>query len=75
VGSVLENEPFFSWQLELVSQLLGFVHLSSPSLDFEDKWIWKDGDCVDYSVNSAYGFLKGVLEEESLSFYNFFLEN
>jgi len=56
----------------LVSQLLGVVHLSSPYLDFEDKWVCKDGDCAEYSVNSTYGFLKGVLEEESLSLYNFF---
>jgi len=38
----------------------------------EDKWVWKDGDSVEYSVNSTYGFLKSVIEGESSSLYNFF---
>ncbi|XP_068498479.1 uncharacterized protein [Phaseolus vulgaris] len=76
-NSVMERSYFsgkiIGWVLEskLVSQLLGVVHLSSPSLDYEDKWVWKDGVCAAYSVNSTYGFLKGVLEEESSSLYNF----
>ena len=58
--------------MEQVSQLLGVVQFSSPSLDFRDKWIWKDGGNTDYSVNSAYGFLKGSVEGDSSSLYNIF---
>jgi len=45
-----------AWELDLVSKLLGVVHLLSPSIEFEDKWVWKDGDSVEYSVNLVYGF-------------------
>ena len=66
------RRSLFSWESDLVTQLLGVVHFSSPSLDSKDKWVWKDGDCIDYSVNSTYGFLNGTLKEESSSLYNFF---
>jgi len=39
-----------------------------------DRWVWKDSDSTEFSVKSAYGFLRGEESEEDLRRYNFFLE-
>jgi len=68
------RKGLFVWESEHVTQLLETVHLSSPSINFDDKWVCNDGDSVKYSVNSAYGFLKDLLEGDSSSLYNYFLK-
>jgi len=62
----------FAWESEHVTQLLGAVQLSSSSINLEDKWVWKDDDRVEYSINSVYDFLKSMLEGDSSSLYNYF---
>ena len=37
-----------------------------------DKWVWKDGDLIEFSVKFAYGFLRGEGSEEDLKRYKFF---
>jgi len=36
-----------------------------------DRWIWKDSDSTEFSVKSAYGFLKGKGSEKDSRRYNF----
>jgi len=40
--------------------------------DFDDFWVWKDGEPLVFSVKSAYGVLRGYSEGELSNLYKFF---
>ena len=62
----------FAWDDLQVSQLLDVILSSYPSVEFEEKWVWKDVESEVFSVKSTYTVLKGETEGENSRLYNFF---
>jgi len=48
------------------------MQVSSLSLENKDRWVWKDDDCIGYTVKSTYGFLRGKVYGDPLSLYSYF---
>ena len=56
------------WRVIFLQELQGMM----PDMEIEDSWVWKDEECLRYSVKSAYGFLRRGLEEENKFLYDKF---
>ena len=48
------------------------VHDSCPVLEKVDGWVWKANKFQEFSVNSAYGLLRGVREGDGSRMFNSF---
>jgi len=46
------------------------VHSLSLILKNEDKWVWNDGESIEYFVSSAYSFLREEEEGEAKRLYS-----
>ena len=60
------------WKKVQVCQLLKVVHGLGLASANVDRWSWKDGVSLEFSVNSAYNILEGEIEAECLRLFNFF---
>jgi len=56
------RRSLFDWERVQVRQLLEVVHVSCPVLEKVDRWVWKFDKLQQFSINSAYGILRGVNE-------------
>ena len=63
----------FVWEKALENFLDQVCQERCPSLGEEDRWVLKDGELPEYTVNSAYKCLRRCVEEENISVYNNFL--
>ena len=62
----------FEWEKSQVGQLYDEIKGLSLVSDIDDTWFWRDGVSSEFSVNSAYGVLRGQSDGELSSLYNFF---
>jgi len=61
----------FAWEEEQESQLLELISNKMLEMETMDRWVWKDSESTEFSVKSAYGFLRGEGSEEVSKRYNF----
>jgi len=69
VWNLIWRRGLFEGEKNQVSQLLEEVHGLSLVLKNEDRWVWNDGESIEYFVSSAYSFLRGVEEGEAKQLY------
>jgi len=70
--SLAWRRNLYNWEKVQVKKLLEVAHNSCPVLEKFDRWIWKEDILQEFSVNSAYGILRGGHEGEWSGMFKLF---
>ncbi|XP_068483248.1 uncharacterized protein [Phaseolus vulgaris] len=70
--SLTWRRSLFDWKKVQVRQLLEVVHDLCVVLEKVDRWVWKVDMFKEFSINLAYGILRGVLEGDESRIVNLF---
>jgi len=65
----------FTWEEEQENKLLEMISNKRLEMETVDRWVWKDSDLTEFSVKSAYAFLREEGSEEDKRRYKFFSES
>ena len=72
VWNLIWRRGVFEWEENQVRQRLEEVHGLSLVLKNEEKWVWNNGESIEYFVSFAYSFLRGEEEGETKRLYSSF---